>query len=545
MTKEEDKNDKSDDGKDETEVKDVEIVVNSQTTEDKVVTPEDNTEEKKSRNKFKIKAVDPRQYTGPYINPWIRLVIYVVMIYFSGTLYLAWPGFQTLLYKAGAFEELCIGESDISKVSIGGDDYIDCGSRKAALNNLYTIAFSTHFLSTFLTGIVFDLIGPKYLYMISQLIQMITWVLIGSFPKKGVVLRIAFFLVGLSAESSIMPLMTISYYFPHYQSFIISIIGATRSLSFINPIMLSKIFENKIFSGKHLYIITLVYTVISNLTSFVMAAFILQKRFYKVTKSKHGSQLKYITSANITSGHSLSFFERFSSSHLSRTFDGEKTSLGKRTLMDITNRVYLLVTHPQFLEYVILVLVSSLYLSSVEFVSKSQRELLLCSDGSSAVDLFKYIHILTFAPCPFMGYLVDKIGPTFVLIILHSCCFFYYFFVSFDYYFLKILACIFYLFACSMFISHIYCYVTKRFNLKNFGRLVGFCFFSAGLFVIINVPLYNFMTKRSSTLDKQNIKIVTRIFIGYMGTGFVMCLILLYFTSKRKRPKHKQAQAQS
>ncbi|EKX72645.1 conserved hypothetical protein [Theileria equi strain WA] len=455
---------------------------------------------------FRMRHTDVKSFPGPYINPWLRLTIYLVMIFLTGCIYIGWNGIQELLYKAGSFEHLCEGATDISYISIGEAKYIDCGARKSGINNLYTIAFSTHFISSIISGIVLDNIGPKYCYVVGQFINIIVWIFISTFPKQPIVLYGGFFLIGLTAESIYMPLITVSYYFPENRLFIISCLGSTRSLSFVIPTILAAIFRLDYFKPDSLYIIGITYVILGNFFCLVVGACTIQRYFFidesPAEPETPESARSVDESVNAVTNQGNGFSR-------------------------IVKRAKQLYKHPQCLEYVLVTACISIFLTSMEFVNKSQREMLVTSDGGSVVGLFKYVNILTFLPAPLLGLLMDKFGPAVVFVLLHACCSSYYFCVAFDTYTMKLVACFFYFIAGSLFISSNYCYINRRFYAKNFGVLTGIPFVFAGLVTLTNIPLYNLGTQKLKHLAPYNFRPIALILMTYMIVcAFLSCILV-------------------
>ncbi|EKX72698.1 conserved hypothetical protein [Theileria equi strain WA] len=442
------------------------------------------------------------------VNRFLVLATYLFMIFLTGCVYWGWNGMQKLLYKAGAFEDLCFEATDVSSISVGNVQYLDCGARKSNINNLYTIAYSTHFISSVFVGLVLDKIGPKYCYITGQFINFIVWIFISTFPKQPIVLYTGFFLMGLTAESIYMPLITVSYYFPENRSFIISCLGSTRSVSFVIPTILAAIFKLDYFKPDSLYIIGVSYALVGNLLCLVLGIFIIQAPMH------------------VNNGA----IER--NTENARSMDADAMCEKRGGMAKMVERARQLYRHPQCMEYILALICICLFLSSVEFVNKSQRELLTTSDGGTVVEIFQYFNILTFLPAPLLGLLMDKFGPAVVLVILHSCCALYYFCVTFDVYTVKLAACFFYLISGSVCVSSMYCYISTRFPAEHFGVLIGVLFVFAGLVTLTNIPLYNLGSQYLKHLAPYNFRPIALILMTYMIVCVCLSSILVYISKK-------------
>ncbi|UKK01179.2 major facilitator superfamily MFS-1 protein [Theileria orientalis] len=465
----------------------------------------------------KSNAVERKSSSLIPIKPWQKLVAYLFMIFATGCTYWGWNGIQELLYKAGSFEEMCKNQVDSSFIEIAGKKYIDCGNRKSGINNLYSIAYSAHFITSIFTGYLVDYVGPKYCYIGGQVVNFIVWVIIGFFPKSYWALRICFFIIGVSAESLYMPLLSVSYKFENKRSFVISFMGSARSLSFLIPTLMSLVYQMEAFKPESLYMVCLGYAIIAHIGCFIIGFLIVDKRFDNTEEAKTASE---DSNAENVSFEALNNEAKPQRKLLSK-FKGLKGKIKKG------------LKHPQLFEYIGVIVCCSIFLTSIGFVNQSHREMLVTSDKQSAVHVYKYINVLSFVPAPMFGKLIDLFGAGLVLLILHSCCFMYYFCVSFDVFAMKVIACVFFFFSVSLCISSTYCYINQRFPRKSFGILVGFAFLIAGLTNLTNIALYDLGSKKWEYLYPFNFRRLAYILMAYM----ILCIISsssLYMFSRKK-----------
>ncbi|XP_955239.1 uncharacterized protein TA05145 [Theileria annulata] len=435
-----------------------------------------------------------KKFTFPNPKPIPKMIAYVLMIFLTGCTYWGWSGIQELLYKAGSYENLCDNVLEKSVMVIGGKEYIDCGPRKSGINNLFTIAYSAHFITSVFTGAFLDSLGSKYLYVIGQALNLVAWIFIGALPKVHCVLVTSFFVIGLTAESIYMPLLSLSYNFPNKRSLVISLLGSSRSLSYFIPSLMSLIYQLEFFKPHYLYIICTVYAVLGNLVCMIVGFLIVDVRFDSPLEEPEEIQ---------------EFELRIDSSKTLPLIDRAKNFFEKA------------LTHDQLKEYSCLAFCSSIFLAAIGFVNKSHREMLVSSDKKSAVEIFRYMNILSFIPGPILGKLVDIWGAGIILWLLHSFCLGYYIFTALDLYASKICACVCYFFSSSLCVSITYCYVNQRFPRKYFGVLVGFIFFVAGIVNLFNIPLYNLGSKTWEHDRPYNFMRISYILVGCM----ILCLM--------------------
>ncbi|UKJ88799.2 major facilitator superfamily MFS-1 protein [Theileria orientalis] len=460
------------------------------------------------------------------IKPWQKLVVYLFMIIATGCTYWGWNGIQELLYKAGSFEEMCKNQADSTFIEIAGKKYIDCGNRKSGINNLFSIAYSAHFITSIFTGYLINLVGPKYCYIGGQAINFIIWLIIGFFPKSYWALRISFFIIGVTAESLYMPLLSVSYKFENKRSLVISFMGSARSLSFLIPTAMSLVYQLDAIKPESLYMVCLGYGIIAHISCLIIGFLIVDKSFDKAEEEK--------TASKESNAENVSF------EALNNEAKPQRNLLSK--IKGLKAKIKKGVRHPQFFEYIGVVVCCSIFLTSIGFVNQSHREMLVTSDKKSAVQIYKYIIVLSFVPAPVFGKLIDMFGAGLVLLILHSCCFMYYFCVSFDVLAMKVIACVFFFFSVSLCISSTYCYINQRFPRKYFGILVGFSFLIAGLTNLTNIALYDLGSKKWEYLYPFNFRRIAYIIMAYM----ILCIISsssLYMFSRKKvvMPKNEKS----
>ncbi|GBE62454.1 major facilitator superfamily MFS-1 [Babesia ovata] len=480
--------------------------------------------------KCRFEIVDPAVMPAPHINPFLRLAIYIYYILSSGCIYWGWNGVQEILYKAGAFEEYCKDGAEITHKIFYGASYIDCPDREGGINNLYTLAYSTHFICSFFSGWLLDRFGPRVCFMTGHFIAGSAWLLIFCFPTKGLLLQVAFVLVGLACEACYIPMLSVSKYFPTASSTVIAVMGACRSLSFFVPTLLALIYHKSGVVREMLFAIGIGYLLVANVLCFVTGFFILPKEAPVAPSEKDAQIGTESTPACEVMADSAAL-----------------ESTGQKNWA-IVNSIKNGLKSPFLLEFLILALSVSLFMPSIEFVNKSQRNLLVASsEGGDATGVFKYINVATFAPGPFLGAVMDRVGPALVMNLLHNCAVLYYACAAFDIYAMKIAACCCYLIAGSLCISTVYCYVNTRFPTQYFGTLVTVIFGFAGLSSLLNIPIYNWGLTLKAEIPQQSFRPLAFLFMvghviyifknsqGYMGLAAILSSILIYISVIRPK----------
>ncbi|EAN31286.1 Major Facilitator Superfamily protein [Theileria parva strain Muguga] len=484
--------------------------------------------------RLRLEVEDVKKFRGPYVNPYIRLAAYILITFLTGCVYWGWNGIQELLYKAGSFADVCAGESDISYIVLGNGQFIDCGLRKSEINNLYTVAFTSHFVFSVVGGVLLDIIGPKIVFLGSQTINLVSWLLIFTLPKNKFALIAGFFLIGLTAESSYVPLLTVSRYFPRNNNFIMTLLGSVRSLSFFVPMILAEIFKTDFFKPESLYKIGLIYVFCGNVVAIMLGGYLLQFKFEHDSMTQKSMELEVREDSEVMSYTSQDLINMLNPEN------NKKISCFGR----LSDSVKAGFKHPQLLEFVLFLISSTLFLTAYGFINKAQREIFVTSDGKSALEVFKYFNILTFIPAPFMGMIIDKIGPAYAIFILQFFGFFFYVLIKIDAYVTKILACFCYIIAGSISISSIYCYLNKRFSPKKFGTLMGIVFVFIGAISLTNIPLYDLAVitlkdKAPFNFNPVEIGLATYMAVAASITSYLAA------NAKLKQPQHTKTESDS
>eukprot|EP00375_Theileria_parva_P000901 XP_763571.1 hypothetical protein [Theileria parva strain Muguga] len=453
-----------------------------------------------------------RKFTFPTPKPVQKLITYIFMILLTGCTYWGWSGIQEILYKAGSYEHLCENVLEKSVMIIGGKEYTDCGPRKSGINNLFTIAFSSHFISSVFIGAILDNLGSKYVYIIGQALNFIAWVFIGALPKVHCVLVTAFFIIGITAEAIYMPLLSLSYSFESKRSAVIGLMGCARTVSYLVPSLMSMIYQIDFFKPQYLYIICTVYAIVGNLGC-LMVGFLMVDGTYD-NPLEEPDEEEEILEIKIDSSKNLPLIDK------------AKKFFEKA------------LTRAQLKEYGCLAFSNSIFLTAIGFVNKANREMLITSNKKTAVEIFKYLNVLSFIPGPILGKLADTYGADKILWTIQCFGLGYYVFTGMDFFISKICACVCYFVSSSLCVSINYYYINQRFPRKYFGVLVGFIFFIAGLTNLFNIPLYNLGSKTWEHIPPYNFMRGCMV-AGLMGAGYLLIVNKKTASCTRLKSKSK------
>ncbi|UVC49684.1 hypothetical protein MACK_003794 [Theileria orientalis] len=502
-----------------------------------------------STKKWVLKIKDSREFSPPYIHPVIRFLIYTYIVLLTGNVFMGWTGFQELLYRAGSFEELCdISTSEFT--TIRTHSIIDCSARKAAMNQLYTIAFSANFMFSFFSGAVLKIFCHKITFLFGHMVNFLCWFVMGLFPRNGTLLRIIMVIIGLTTETTYLPLTTVSLYFPEDKSLILCILGSIRTLSFFMPTILSYIYLSPGVKREQFHLVAITFGFIAYLGSFVIGIFIVPWNFFDThgtgkssvnqtnilpgfTRIKNcfsscnqencnktcinANDMKLNTSTNETScntsyegnttnqGTNLvginarSNTSSISSSKAQSEISVQKGSIKSQTLRSRFRKIpedfRRIIKSPSTLQTILFTIAASLHIASVEFMNKAQRELFTATTGETVIPVFKYVQVLTFFPGLFIGYFADRYGTSETMTVIQIFLLASYLMLTVRKYMYMLVGCLFYTVGGSMYLSLVYFYIYETFAPENVGIALGFILLFSGTAIMCNIPLYNYALK--------------------------------------------------
>ncbi|UKJ88800.2 hypothetical protein MACJ_002046 [Theileria orientalis] len=545
-----------------------------------------------STKKWVLKIKDYHEFSPPYIHPVIRLLIYSYIVVLTGNAFMGWTGFQELLYKAGSFEDLC-DTATSGFTTIGTYRTIDCSARKAAMNQLYTIAFSVNFMFSLFSGGVLKIFGHKITFLFGHMANFLSWITMGLFPRNGTLLRIIMVIMGLASEATYLPLTTVSLYFPEDKSLILSILGSFRTVSFFMTTILSYIYLSPRVKKEHFYVVIIIFAFIAYFGSFVIGIFIVPWNFFK----PHATGNSFVNHSNtmdcsskIESCCGISDEENFRTTFIdvndmrpstspnsstsnncyqgtanndttiisSNTSSNTSSIIGSKTQSEIAIQkesfksqtlcsrlrklpedFEKLVKSPNTLQTILFTVAASLNVASVEFMNKAQRELFTTTTGETVVQVFKYVQVVTFIPGLILGYFADRYGTAEIMTFMQTFLLGSYLMLTVDKYSYMLVGCLLYLFGGSMYLSVIYFFIYETIAPENVGIALGFIMMFSGTAILCNIPLYNYALKM---YERGLFSKISWVLSGYMAVSLLsnVGVILIGRHTRNRRLKNDQ-----
>lgn len=415
------------------------------------------------------------------VNRWVALGLYSIVAAVGTFVHAGFSGWQPIIYKSGAFSELCGPTDDMREFKVDSNtSYMTCGNRDVAVNNLFTLAFFVHFFLSSVSGYVLDTFGEKVCFLSGQIILATGFLSLAVF-KFSYVWYLFFLMLGISADLSFIPLLKISKYFPGQESLIFGILGSARSTGFAIGLLLKYAFFYTFnFKDNEFYILCLFYLCVCSLYSFIVGIFIVPSK--KSAQSELNSE-GATGSSNPEKKRSISIMNE-----MDRMETADKKSFDNYETYKFSDRIKSLWKHPQKWEYLITVFICSSSMIRFDFFIKSNRSILIWNDNDLTT-IFSLSTILSFIPTPFFGYLAGKFGSIYSILTNNIFIFLTYILILFDGYFFKMMSIILFFFYISFVFSCFYCYVDEKYSKKHFGKLCGIMFAVSALCLIISFYL--------------------------------------------------------
>lgn len=395
------------------------------------------------------------------LNRYALLVLYLLVVLLRGCTYWGWNGIQEMLYKSGAYLWECNDLEVISELKIGNEKYIDCPLRKQMLGGIFTTALGSNMLSSFFAGVALDTFGPKITLFIGIIMDVIGWTLLGFSGENFQAYYAAAFCIGVGTDPGYLPLLSISKLFPNNSSFVISIMGSLRSVSFAVPVIMSAIYQSSSFGSDDLWRMCIGYVGVGQGIAMVVCLLFVPMASFKV-------QVEEVESDEPEPK------ERALSASSSRLRD---------------NRSFRhLITDPKFL---LLLPIFCCALVRSDYYAKSNKEQLIeLSSDRELQKMFAIFNILSFLPGPMFGRLVDAYGIIVVLFILNTSGVCMYIFLMFDNIACKGISIVFFFIYTSFVLSNVYCFISINFPDHAFGKLTGLTSATGGVFVLLSILWY-------------------------------------------------------
>lgn len=395
------------------------------------------------------------------LNKYALLALYLLVVLLRGCTYWGWNGIQEMLYKSEAYLWECNDPEAITQLRIGSQTYADCPRRKQLLGGIFTTALGSNLLSSFFAGVALDALGPKITLLIGILMDIIGWTLLGFSGQNFQAYYAAAFCIGVSADPGYLPLISINKLFPKNSSFVISIMGSLRSVSFAIPVIMSAIFQSSSFGKDDLWRMCIGYVGVGQgISLMVCLLFVPMVSFSKaepeVEADEAGSKDLALSASSSSLRDSRSFW---------------------RLIMD-----------PKFL---LLLPIFCAALVRSDYYAKSNKEQLVeISSGRDLQQMFGIFNILSFLPGPMFGRMVDAYGIIVVLLILNTSGVCMFIFLMFGSLACKGISIVFFFIYTSFVLSNVYCFISIHFPEHAFGKLTGLTSATGGVFVLLSILWY-------------------------------------------------------
>ncbi|OEH74733.1 major facilitator family protein [Cyclospora cayetanensis] len=187
------------------------------------------------------------------------LLIYVFITLSTSCVYFGWGPLSIILFNSGAYLWLCnedeqelakaarqalLSRNALSSESTAAAEALDkpfCVAQDTNVQTLFTVCYATHFIVSGAAGVLIDTAGPKVTAILGQTLNLCGWFILGGFTDSFRGILPAFVLIGAGADMCFLPMLCISNVFPGSSGFILTVMGASCSLSSVVPMVLRTI----------------------------------------------------------------------------------------------------------------------------------------------------------------------------------------------------------------------------------------------------------------------------------------------------------------
>ncbi|SCN59583.1 transporter, putative [Plasmodium chabaudi adami] len=462
------------------------------------------------------------------INRWAVLVLYSIVASIGTFVHGGFSGWQPIIYKSGAFSELCKPGDVIEKFRVDEYNVYDtCGNRDAAVNNLFTLSFFVHFFLSSISGYVLDTFGERVCFLWGQTILALGFILL-SIIKHSYAWYVFFICLGVSADLSFIPLLKLSKYFHKQESLIFGILGSARSTGFAIGSFLKIAFFNIFnFQDNEFYILCIFYLLTCSLFSFMVGLFIVPKKNIKI--SQMGSEIA------TGSSHTDKKAKADMINDIDKIEMGHKnnTNLNNTNNGSLIEKIKSLWRHDKKWEYLITTFICSTSMIKFDYFMKTNRSIFIWNNNDLTT-IFSIATIFSFIPTPLFGYLAGKFGSVYSIITNNVFGSLAYLLILFDSVYCRMAAIFLFFLYISFLFSCFYCYVDEKYSKEHFGKLCGIMFAVSALFLFLNFYLTYLTNVVYINMGERKYFPVA---YGLNVLGVIALLLCVYLKVAEKREK--------
>ncbi|OEH74866.1 major facilitator family domain-containing protein [Cyclospora cayetanensis] len=198
----------------------------------------------------------------PYgVNRYVLLLVYLFLVVLMGSDYLGWGPLSSMLYRSRAFYWLCSEDEILSATSQSSPGKPICIPQRQAIQTLFSGSYATYFIANALAGFLVDFAGPKVTALLGATLSACGWLMLGASCETFRVLLPSFLMIGGGAGMIYLPLLCIVNLFPGSFGIVLTLMGASLSLSLSVPSLLNSMHR----SGVSLSFVCWMYAVVGPL----------------------------------------------------------------------------------------------------------------------------------------------------------------------------------------------------------------------------------------------------------------------------------------
>lgn len=403
------------------------------------------------------------------LNRYLVVTLYCVALVLCGPLLNNWAPLRKMFVARGAYAEACSPDDSL--------DPLDgtCIAQQNLLARLPVVAQSLQFAFAIVGGFCKDWLGSRVTALVGFSSQTFAFLSLALANKNFDGYLVGFVFFGIASEPMALGLIDACNLFPGHEGTVIASMGTARSISFFCSNVLEAIYA----AGLSYEASWLIFAGIAFVVTIVVA-FVVPPRGYSPVGS---APPKF------------------------------RECCDRAMWREAANPTYLL-----FVVYF-----TTVVLRMGFFSASSDRQI------PNALDFFGVMVPLSFIPCPLFGYLADKVGHWFVVHVINGCMIGMYAATLLTSVWSEYLAVFFSFLVYSFQSSQAYCVIAKTVPDFMVGRLLGLCFFVAGILGLTNTAIFEAVNNSGAFAATDWAYVI----VGLVMVGLIFLMALF---NRRRRP---------
>ncbi|CRH03098.1 transporter, putative [Plasmodium relictum] len=184
--------------------------------------------------KYFIKSIDINKLS--ITQKYLIFTLFCIYITTCVGIFFNWISLSDFFYSGNVYINYCNEQN--KNIKNESTQKYSCEEQDKKVQSLYPIILCSNFIMSAISGIFFDYCGPKITALIGHSFNILSWILIGLQGEGNNSIIFGGIFLGLSCDSTFIPILNLIYLFPKHHTVYTVILGCCASLSFSIPIFL-------------------------------------------------------------------------------------------------------------------------------------------------------------------------------------------------------------------------------------------------------------------------------------------------------------------